>query len=70
MKKGTDPVDIKVTSKLSNLKLLHASWVVDLYKHLSGNQEILVNSFDNSLISEDVTKASMIEKVENPFREV
>jgi len=32
LKKGTDPADVKVSSKLSDLKPLHASWIVDLYK--------------------------------------
>ena len=71
LKKGTDPADIKITSKLSNLKPLHASWIVDLYKHLSDNQEIIVDGFDSTEISEAVTKAStVLDKVENPFREV
>ena len=71
LKKGTDPADIKITSKLSNLKLLHASWIVDLYKHLSDNQEIIVDGLDSTEISEAVTKAStVLDKVENPFREV
>ena len=45
LKKGIDPADIKITSKLSNLKSLHASWIVDLYKHQSDNQKIIVNGF-------------------------
>ena len=50
LKKGIDPVDSKITSKLFNLKPLHASWIVDLYKHLSDNQEII--GFDSAGISE------------------
>ena len=64
-----DPADIKITSKLSSLKPLHASWIVDLYKRLSDNQEIIVNGFDSAGISEAVTKASTIlDKVENPLQ--
>ena len=71
LNKGIDPADIRVTLKLSNLKPLHASWIVDLYKRLSGNQEIIVHGFDSARMSEAVTKASAIlGKVENPFREV
>ena len=71
LKEGIDPADIKITSKLPNLKPLHSPWIVDLYKYLSGNQEIIVNDFDKAGISEAVTKASMIlDKVENPLREV
>ena len=58
LKKGIDPADIKIISKLSYLKPLHVSWIVDLYKHLSDNQEIIVNCRDSAGISEAVTKAS------------
>ena len=71
LKKGIGPADIKIISKLSNLKSLHTSWIFDMYKHLSENQEIIVNGFDSVWISEAVTKASTIlDKVENPFRGV
>ena len=71
LKKGIDPAGTKIYSKLSNLKPLHASWIVDLYKLLSDNQEIIANGFYSAEISEVVTKASTIlYKVENPFREV
>ena len=30
LKGGNEPTDIKVSPKLSDLKLLHASWIVDL----------------------------------------
>ena len=71
LKKVIDPTDIKITSKLSNLKPSHTSWIVDLYKHLLDNQEIVVNSFDSAGISEAVTKASTIlYKIENSCREV
>ena len=64
------PAGIKITSELSNLKPLHALWIVDLYKHLSDNQEIIVNGFDSVWISEAETKASAIlDKVDNSLRE-
>ena len=65
--KGVDLVDFKVTSKLSNLKALHASWIVYLYKHLPNKLGIIVNGSDSAGISEAVTKVSTIlDKVENP----
>ena len=71
LKKGIDRGDIKITLNLCNLRPLHASWIADLYKHLSDNQEIIVNGFDSAGISEALTKASKIlDKAENPFREV
>ena len=36
LKSGNDPTDIKVSSKLSDLKPRHPSWIVDLYKHMEG----------------------------------
>ena len=35
LKKGIDPNDIKTTSKLSNLKPLNTSCIINFYKHLS-----------------------------------
>ena len=71
LKKGIGPSYIKIIPKLSNLKSLHKSWIFDMYKHLSENQEIIVNGTDSVWISEAVTKASTIlDKIENPFREV
>ena len=35
---GVDPNEIKITSKFSDLKPLHASWIVDLYEHLKKRQ--------------------------------
>ena len=70
LRRGIDPSDIKISSKLSDLKPLHGSWIVDLYKHLSENKEMIINGFDSAGISEAVKTASTIlEKVENPFRE-
>ena len=68
---GIEPADIKITSKLSNLKPLQAYWIVGLYKHLSDIQEIIVNGFDSAGISEAVTKAcTILDKVKSPFREM
>ena len=47
------------------------TWIVDLYKHLSGNQKIIVNGFDSARILEAVTKAfTILDKVENSFKEL
>ena len=35
LKSGNGQTNIKVSSKLSDLKPLHASWIVDLYKHIA-----------------------------------
>ena len=36
LKSGNDTTDIKVSLMLSDLKPLHAKWIVDLYNHIEG----------------------------------
>ena len=33
LNRGVDPTEVMITSKLSDLKPLHTSWIVDLYEH-------------------------------------
>ena len=69
LKHGIDPADVKISSKLSDLKPLHASWIVELYHHLSIEAEMIINGFDSAGITEAVNDAnSVLEIVENPFR--
>ena len=69
LKHGIDPTDVKIYSKLSDLKPLHASWIVDLYDHLSNEAEMIINGFDSAGITEAVNNAqTVLEKVENPFK--
>ena len=71
LKQEISPADIKISAKLSVLKPLHAAWIVNLYEHLSSNQEMIISGFDRAGISEAVVKASeVVEKIENPFREL
>jgi len=71
LQKGNDPKDIKITTKLSTLKPLHASWIVKLYHHMCENSEMIINGFESAGIAEAVNEARKImEKVENPFREL
>ena len=69
LKHGIDPADVKISSKLSDLKPLHASWIVELYDHLSNEAEMIINGFGSAGITEAVNDAnSVLEIVENPFR--
>ena len=52
LKSGKDPTDIKVSSRLSDLKPLHASWIVDLYKHMQGEDELILKGFKEAGIYE------------------
>ena len=37
--RGVDHTEVKITSKLPDLKPLHASWIVDLYEHLKKERD-------------------------------
>ena len=60
LKSGNDPTDIKVSSKFSDLKPLHASWIVDLYKHIQGEDELILKGFKEAGIYEAINEAQEI----------
>ena len=69
LKSGKDLVDIKVSSKSSNLKILHTSWIVNLHNHLQGECETIVKGFEEAGIVEAIKNIEAIyEKVKDPFR--
>ena len=69
LKSGKDPTDIKISSKLSDLKPLHAGWIIDLYKHMQGENDIITKGFKEAGIYEAINDADKVfERVENPFR--
>ena len=41
LKGGKKPTDIKISLKLSDLKLLYAGWIVDLYERMNGESDII-----------------------------
>ena len=69
LKSGKDPANIKISSKLSDLKPLHASWIVNLHNHMQGECETIVKGFKEAGIVEAIKDSEAIyERVENPFR--
>ena len=69
LKKGADPADVKISSKLSDLKPLHTAWIVDVYNHLCEEPEMIINGFDSAGVTEAVNDAQVVlEHIENPFR--
>ena len=63
--------DAKVSLKLSVIKPLHAKWIVDLYSTLEDDKEMAINDFRSAGITEAIENANnMVEKIENPFKEV
>ena len=69
LRDGTDPIDVKISSKISDLKPLHASRIVDLYRYLEEEKQMIKNAFQAAGISETVNNAQFFfEKFENSFR--
>ena len=69
LSRGVDTAEVKITSKLSDLKPLSASWIVDLFEHLKKEKEMIIKGFDFAGITETVDNAqSVYEKIENLFR--
>ena len=70
LQNGKRPSDCKISSKLSDLKLIHARWIVDSYNNVIKEKEMIVSGFNSVGISQAVQNAEDIyEKIENPFRE-
>ena len=69
LNRGIDPTAVKITSKLSDLKPLHASSMVDLYEHLKKETGMIIKAFDSAGITEAVNNAQFVsENIENAFR--
>ena len=70
LQNGKDPTDVKISSKLSDLKPIHVRWIVDWYNHVVKEKEMIVRGFISAGISKAAQNAEDIhEKLENPFRE-
>ena len=50
---GVNSTEVEINSKLSDLKPLHASWIVDLYEHLKKKIGMVIKGFDSRGISEN-----------------
>ena len=62
--------DVKVSFKLSDLKPLHARWIVETCNHLKHQNNSIIKGFDAAGISEAITCANdVFTRVENPFDE-
>ena len=57
LKSGKDPANIKISSKLLELKSLHAGWIVKLHNHQQGECETIVKGFK---------KAGVVEAIKDP----
>ena len=70
LRKGVDPCDVKINMSLTNLKPLHARWIVELYDHLHKQKDIIVKGFESAGVLEAIANAeAVMTRIENPFRE-
>ena len=56
LEKGIQPAEASLA--LTELKVMNARWIVDLYQHLFRKQEIILNSFKATGITEAAESAS------------
>ena len=69
LNQGVDPTKVKITSKLSDLKPLNASCIVDLDEHLKKETRMIIKGFDSAGITEPVDNVQAVyEEIENPSR--
>ena len=57
---GKAPGDGKVSLKLSDLKPLHAKWIVEMYGYLKQQKESVVKGFEKAGILEAVKMAQEV----------
>ena len=66
LEKGIQPASLG----LIDLKVMHAKWILELYHHLCRQNEIILNDFKATSITEAVESANtLLERIENPFSE-
>ena len=55
---------------MSDLKPLHARWIVDMYTYLKQQRESILNGFDKAGITEAFKSANEVfARIENPYTE-
>ena len=71
LRAGKAAEDVNVSLKLSVIKPRDAKWIVDLYSALRDGIEMAINGSRSAGITEAIEDAKdMVEKAENPFKEV
>ena len=68
LRRNINPADVKLSLKLTHIKVLHARWINDLYHHLIGRKDIIINGFSKAGITEaDRNAQEIVTRIENPF---
>ena len=69
LKRGKDPANTKMLSKLPHLKTLHAVCIVNLHNNMQGECETNVKGFKKASFVEAIRDSeATYERVKNPFR--
>ena len=68
LNQGQDSVDVEVSLNFSQIKLVHAKWILEMYKYLQGCNDLNINGFEAAEITEAVEKVNdVFHRIENPF---
>ena len=68
LNEGKAPEDVEISLSLSEIKLLHAKWIYEMYEYLRGRTDLVLNGFESEWIREAVKKSNdVFETIENPF---
>ena len=68
LKNGKSPGVVKIPLKLSDLRLLHSKWVVEMYEYLKEQKESVIKRIEKAGIMEVVKSAQDVyTRCENPF---
>ena len=57
---GKAAADVKVSLKLSDLKLLHAKWIVEMYYYLKQQKESILKGFEKAGVLDAVKMAQEV----------
>ena len=60
LRRDVAPDDVKISMKLSDLKPLHARWIVEMFDYLKQQNGSIVNGFDKAGITEAVKSANEV----------
>ena len=70
LNRGVAAHDVKVDVRFSNMKPLHANWVIEMYHHLKRFKQIVISGFRKAHILEAVSGADQLAQLcENSFAE-
>ena len=59
---------VTISLNLSEIKLLHAKWIYEMYEYLRGRSGLVLNGFESAWITEAVEKSNEVfKRIENPF---